>query len=325
MVASLRIALVGFAGAVILLAALSLIGRWFTWLNIISNFTHVIACLGCLAAAASIALRNRSSRRILTSLGLTVAIGASSLVLSVPGLSALQRNQFVGDEATKVKVIQFNLKPGQDNELAIANWLSEEQPDILIMQDLRDSLLERITAALPQLKFHCTHQCEVAMATRYTILYQDSHGRGGYGLTPATLVSLVDVEGVEVPIVATHLARPTFGGRSSPNHMVQVQSANITRLEGLLDHIARDRMIVGGDMNATPWSWAGRRLQSILAVQRRTDVTPTWPVGTWAGAAIPIDHIYAGAAWHDVEVRRGPALGSDHYPVVVTLALVAGD
>ena len=35
---------------------------------------------------------------------------------------------------------------------------------------------------------------------------------------------------------------------------------------------------------------------------------------------LAIDHVYAGAAWRTVSVRRGPRLGSDHYPVVVVLA-----
>ena len=35
---------------------------------------------------------------------------------------------------------------------------------------------------------------------------------------------------------------------------------------------------------------------------------------------LPIDHVYAGPGWRTVSVQRGPKLGSDHYPVIVTLA-----
>ncbi|HQR90495.1 MAG TPA: endonuclease, partial [Caulobacter sp.] len=34
---------------------------------------------------------------------------------------------------------------------------------------------------------------------------------------------------------------------------------------------------------------------------------------------LPIDHVYAGGAWKTVSVVRGPALGSDHRPIVVKL------
>ena len=36
-------------------------------------------------------------------------------------------------------------------------------------------------------------------------------------------------------------------------------------------------------------------------------------------AFMPIDHVYAGAAWQTIMVRRGPSMGSDHYPLVVDL------
>ena len=37
-------------------------------------------------------------------------------------------------------------------------------------------------------------------------------------------------------------------------------------------------------------------------------------------ALLPIDHVSAGPGWRTVRVERGPLLGSDHYPVIVTLA-----
>ena len=37
-------------------------------------------------------------------------------------------------------------------------------------------------------------------------------------------------------------------------------------------------------------------------------------------ALLPIDHVYAGPGWRTVRAERGPRLGSDHYPVIVTLA-----
>ena len=48
-------------------------------------------------------------------------------------------------------------------------------------------------------------------------------------------------------------------------------------------------------------------------------------IGLVAFPLLPIDHLYAGPGWATVSVRRGPPLGSDHYPLVVTLAPVARD
>ena len=63
---------------------------------------------------------------------------------------------------------------------------------------------------------------------------------------------------------------------------------------------------------------------------RRDRALFTWPAQQdsrlrWLGLfpILPIDHVYAGPGWATVKVERGPRLGSDHYPVIVTLAPVA--
>ena len=79
---------------------------------------------------------------------------------------------------------------------------------------------------------------------------------------------------------------------------------------------------VTGDLNATPFSAPFRRLRTLL---RASDLGPSWPYSVTPPAAllrISIDHTLVGP---DVEVRatdRGPAIGSDHRPLVVHL--VAG-
>lgn len=304
----------------LMLAALSLAGRWITWLNVFSNFAHIVALLGYLLGVYGFMLGRRRARWITMFLGLAVGLSSTAVVLSAPDIWPSQISQPYG---SKVKVIQFNLKPGRDDEDAIVAWLAKERPDVVILQDLTTSLSTRLSAALPELRLSCTHECEVALATRFPLSRQRSYGRGGYGLTPATLISHLQIDGMEVIFVATHLARPTFGGKSSPTEIIQVQSANISRLEGLLRLAPRDRMVVIGDMNATPWSWPGRRLKGVLRLQRRTGVMATWPAVSWIPPILPIDQIYAGKSWQTIQVRRGPKLGSDHYPAVVTLGLIS--
>jgi endonuclease/exonuclease/phosphatase (EEP) superfamily protein YafD len=66
-----------------------------------------------------------------------------------------------------------------------------------------------------------------------------------------------------------------------------------------------------------------------MALPRRTCLVRSWPTPArpftrWRlHAPVPlvaIDHIYAGRAWRLVELRRGPNIGSDHYPIIASLA-----
>jgi endonuclease/exonuclease/phosphatase (EEP) superfamily protein YafD len=121
-------------------------------------------------------------------------------------------------------------------------------------------------------------------------------------------------------VVAIHLKWPTRAHRW----------AGPATLAGLLDRYPHDRLIVAGDFNLTPWSFALRRIDRRFGLERRDRAVPTWPSQRPLGRALvplpailPIDHVYAGAGWRTVAVRRGPRLGSDHYPLVVDLALAA--
>jgi hypothetical protein len=78
-----------------------------------------------------------------------------------------------------------------------------------------------------------------------------------------------------------------------------------------------------------------RKLQeAMLAVwlERRDRAVFSWPAGPvtrWKidlpVAFLPIDHIYAGSDWRTVKIERGPrGLGSDHRPLIITLALQPG-
>ena len=87
----------------------------------------------------------------------------------------------------------------------------------------------------------------------------------------------------------------------------------------------RDRVIVTGDFNSTPWSFSRRRWDEAFTILRRDRAIATWPANRykrlpWLGAPfLPIDHVYAGSDWATVKVERGPEIDSDHYPLVMTL------
>jgi endonuclease/exonuclease/phosphatase (EEP) superfamily protein YafD len=96
-----------------------------------------------------------------------------------------------------------------------------------------------------------------------------------------------------------------------------------------LDHIADiardvDRpMIVAGDFNASPWS---PYFEDLVAAAGLRDAAEgqgyigTWPAWFWP-ALIPIDHVLLKGPLAVTTVRRGPAVGSDHFPIIADLRL----
>src|SRR5690606_2020219 len=125
--------------------------------------------------------------------------------------------------------------------------------------------------------------------------------------------------GEPIEVVSVHLDRVTEGD------MAEEQMREVRAMARSLG----PRAIVGGDFNATPWTRTLRELDAAIPLERRTRALFTWPTPSRAMTEyelrsplplVPIDHVYAGAAWRVLEVRRGPDIGSDHYPVVLTIA-----
>jgi len=118
-------------------------------------------------------------------------------------------------------------------------------------------------------------------------------------------------------VIGIHYARPTTS---------DMQHRQMQRFEDVVSDFDKGNVIVAGDMNLTPWSFALRRQDARLGLERRTRALFTWPVAAFSRwnlkspiPLLPIDQVYAGSDWKTVSVTAGPKQGSDHLPVTVVL------
>jgi len=84
-----------------------------------------------------------------------------------------------------------------------------------------------------------------------------------------------------------------------------------------------DSVILVGDLNTTPWSWV---FQDFLRTAGLRDsrlgfgLQRSWPVGSRI-LRIPIDHCLVSPAIAVRKRRVGPDIGSDHYPIIIDIAI----
>jgi len=250
-----------------------------------------------------------------------IAIVVGGLIVAPDALARQETSRLRPGEAP-LKLIQFNLWEYNIDPAGTARWIEAEDPDIVVVEEAQDAGLRAATALRGRYPFSTS--CDALRPCSTMILSKVKPATSGGLLSPEMASRLAGAwatfghGAARFTVVGVHYSWPIPAG---------FQQAQSGRLAKVLDGFERTSLIVAGDFNSTPWSFAMRRQDARFGLQRRTHSLPTWPARQtryWALAApfafLPIDHVYAGAAWRTVSVRRGPRLGSDHFPVVVVLA-----
>ncbi len=85
---------------------------------------------------------------------------------------------------------------------------------------------------------------------------------------------------------------------------------------------ANEPVVVIGDFNATPWSASLKSFQRETGLENANQGTifgATWNV--WEPHRLLIDHAFLSGEWKLLRREIGPAVGSDHRPLLVRAAL----
>jgi endonuclease/exonuclease/phosphatase (EEP) superfamily protein YafD len=309
---------VAFAGAGVGLVGglLGQGGRFSPRLDVASHFAPFWLFGALLAGVWALAAERDGPRRVL--LGMAALGILASGALMEPELTRPLPPRATVDAPFRLRLIQFNTWDALADPIGAADWIASERPDVVTVEEETEPLRQ----ALVRRGFQYSRgMAGVAIFSRQRRTYSPFMVPGPAwrtlpGFARATFAS---PDGrAPFSVVAAHLTWPTVADTWGERRA----------LASLLDRYPRDRLIVAGDFNLTPWSFALRSLDRRFGLERRDRAISTWPARQAVGgtliaapAVLPIDHVYAGSAWRTVSVSRGPRLGSDHYPLVVDLAL----
>lgn len=279
---------------------------WITDLAVHWQWLWLIVACACALALALVAAR----RAWLSALG--AATVAACWWQAAPALPE------ANGDGPRLKVMTANVYLGSDNLSRVVALIEREAPDVVFLQEVAES-------AMPQLPVKRYPYMLVRRPIEsYGVVVLSKHpfrGAETVELMPELAGhrfshrATLEWQGREIAVGAVHLAPPMSA------EFVDVRD----RLLQDTVHWVRERRLpalIVGDLNATPWS---RPLKSAAAggMLRATSLQPTWSA-SWPllPAAIPIDQVLASDGhWAVVSRDVGPAIGSDHLPVIVTLAL----
>lgn len=305
--------MLGLVGAGMAIACLG--GAWSDRLDAFTHVAPLWLMMGVGALALGGVFARGGERWVMVGLGVATILACA--VLMLPEYWAAWRFKPTTPAASDLKIIQFNVwHDNRTPEKSLAWILSQDADVVQIEEGGGDSwpIVKGLRDAYPFASCDKITRCETWIFSRKKMI-----ARGGMPTPQPYLAgawaTLADPKG-PFTVVATHYTWPLPAG---------LQQAQSRKLAQTLAPFGQKSTILTGDFNSTPWSWTLKRQDKALGLRRWTRALPSWPAGKFSRVMaapapfLPIDHVYAGSEWHAVSVERGPSLGSDHRPMVVTL------
>lgn len=298
-------------------------GAWNGWLDRLTHLAPLI--LAAAAAVLILALVRRGPRWKVSAVLAGVAMVCTAGLMT-PELARAARGRAAPTAGRGLTLMTLNLWLENVDPEATARMVLAADPDVLVLEEATGK--GAIAARLLRARYPYAVGCEGPTTCALAI----------YSKIPIIAGAAKPQDWDHRPFDTLRMVWARIGARGTPAFTVVgtrlgsptqppwLQAGQRRRLAKALEPFARSNLIVAGDFNTTPWSFAMREQDRLMVgLQRRTVALPTWPARWLGGRAaplplLPIDHIYAGRSWRTVSIRRGPRTGSDHYPVIAVLA-----
>jgi endonuclease/exonuclease/phosphatase (EEP) superfamily protein YafD len=290
-----------------------LLGR-FSWVLDVANefrLQYVVAAAVLLLGAALV----RQKRLALIGVLVLAFHG-----LSVMGPLLVPRAEAAAGPGTPFRLTTLNVYYLNRDTQPTLDYVARVQPDVAVFEEtLRHwpAALEPLRQTMPYVASvtpDVSYYKGMMLFSRWPIV-DVSYERPARRYLPV-MIARIAVRDRIVTVIAAHPPHPTspFYARTRRLYMDAIAAAA---------RRAKGPVIVAGDFNATPWSQPYRALVDDAALTdaaaRRPWLT-TWPVW-FPGPGLQIDHVLVNREVQVRRLERGPAVGSDHYPLTADLTI----
>jgi len=295
----------------------------------------------CTVFALVVALLFRMRAGTVVAVAAVVLQSLPILPLYVGGPSA--------DGPPDLRVAVFNVWGGGTHFGETLTWLEEIDADVVVLQETMAGWENWLTLTQDQYPHQHFARCPKFEAFNVATLSK----------TPIVSQEEILLPPIEAPLTRTVVETSAgnvavYNVHLNPTFQVPQRSAQD---EIILRHLASEPLpyVFAGDFNASVWSPTLRKFEQESGLIRASEglgVVPTWPVQTKviAGAyayyrkvpvwqvntpdvrrwsfllrpfGVALDHVYVSGDIGVVHFERGPALGSDHLPLIADLRVGA--
>ena len=231
-----------------------------------------------------------------------------------------------GDGRPVLKLMTHNLFGLNRDMERVARVIATENPDIVALQEF----FPEQRATLPQLlapQYPYSARCVGGKRANIAIFSklpfaeaQDGdcpQDRSGAQRTAHILANFTLADGTRFAVLTTHFDWPFPIERQRQQRDVIVNTLKDVTVP----------VLVVGDFNLTPWSYAQRDFATAAGLTRQTHGILTWPARFWVKGwrdtqpLLPLDQVMSRGPITVNDLHAGERTGSDHLPIVVTFSV----
>lgn len=271
------------------------------------------------ASAIVLALVLSGMRHTLGAAALGVISVLSAAITIWPALE-FENRQPVSRTGATYKLIQANLRFDNRTPEEFLRLLAREQPDVVTLQEVSESWLPKlaaISASWPH-KLICSGTNRVGGVAILSRRPFSPVGLSVCAHSGALGIATIDFNGADLTIATVHLKWPWPHG----------QPRQLAAMAANFDAIRQAGLptLIGGDMNAAPWSVAVQTIadatdSKALPQARGTWLLPDLPVAWIRFAGLPIDNILASDQVRVTSANSSVPFGSDHLAISIVFTI----
>jgi endonuclease/exonuclease/phosphatase (EEP) superfamily protein YafD len=280
-------------------------GKWSWVLDVLANFRpQYVLALFVLAALLFLGRWRRTA---------AVALAGALVNASVVVPLFLGGGRIIPPEEP-LTILTFNLQASNERFGDVVSYVRAVDADVVFLHEVSRPWEVAIEGA--GLGYELTQSRSAELIFGTLVLTRPGDTVTSFGFTTGG-ARAVEVHHENVAILGIHPLAPTTEERSALRN-AQLGFAQEWSAEQEGPHV------VVGDFNSTPWSFAFRPLQANNVrrhSQKGFGLDASFPTMSFFAFRVPIDHLLHSEELVVADRRLGPALGSDHFPLVVDLWL----
>jgi endonuclease/exonuclease/phosphatase (EEP) superfamily protein YafD len=285
--------------------------------DLITNFRSQYLWGGTLLAVFALLLRRPVLLAVVLALSFAHARAVLPFYLASPPFSE------PGNGAPVCRLVSLNLLHQNQEHDAVVSFLIRSQADLIVVTECTEQwqavLLSGLKASHPYSSVDVYPQWIGTRVFSRTPL-QAATDRPHFRTIPDAekLMAVTTIwDNRSIVVAAIHASSPINESRFRDRN-------DFLALIGNVSEQVVDPLVVAGDFNCTsasPYFQAMLQRSALRDSRIGFGWQPSWPAWLVPALRIPIDHVLINEHWRVRQREIGPAVGSDHLPVIVELQL----